>query len=122
MHREVEKTKAALCDSCALGWPRLRSTRKSCRRPSLVSTLILRRLLKRLHSTYNGILLVVDEIHNLKTFEGIGSFFKVVSEAWAVDGYRNTMFAVIGLPDVPVSISKDDPSAPRIFVIRRTQT
>lgn len=64
---------------------------------------------------YNGILLVVDEIHNLKTFEGAGSFFKVVSEAWAVDGYRNAMFAVIGLPDVPANISKDDPSAPRIF-------
>lgn len=68
-----------------------------------------------LKSTYNGILLVVDEIHNLKTFDGAGSFFKVVSEAWAVDGYRNAMFAVIGLPDVPANISKDDPSAPRIF-------
>jgi len=68
-----------------------------------------------LKTSYNGILLVVDEIHNLKTFEGIGSFFKVVSEAWAVDGYRNAMFAVIGLPNVPANISKDDPSAPRIF-------
>jgi len=65
--------------------------------------------------TYNGILLVVDEIHNLKTFEGAGSFFKVVSEAWATDGYRNAMFVVIGLPTVPADISKDDPSAPRIF-------
>jgi hypothetical protein len=68
-----------------------------------------------LQTTYNGILLVVDEIHNLKTFQGVGSFFKVVSEAWAIDGYRNAMFAVIGLPDVPANISKDDPSAPRIF-------
>jgi hypothetical protein len=68
-----------------------------------------------LKSTYNGILLVVDEIHNLRTFDGAGSFFKVVSEAWAVDGYRNAMFAVIGLPNVPMDISKDDPSAPRIF-------
>lgn len=68
-----------------------------------------------LKGSYNGILLVVDEIHNLKTFDGVGSFFKVVSEAWAVDGYRNAMFAVIGLPDVPANISRDDPSAPRIF-------
>jgi len=64
---------------------------------------------------YNGILLIVDELHNLKTFEGAGSFFKVVSEAWAVDGYRNAMLAAIGLPNVPADISKDDPSAPRIF-------
>jgi AAA ATPase domain len=68
-----------------------------------------------LKETYNGILLIVDEIHNLKTFEGAGSFFKVVSEALAVDGYRNAMFTVIGLPDVPVDISADDPSAPRVF-------
>jgi len=64
---------------------------------------------------YNGILLILDEIHNLRSFDGAGSFFKVVSEAWAVDGYRNVMFAVIGLPNVPVEISKDDPSAPRVF-------
>jgi AAA ATPase domain len=69
----------------------------------------------QIKTEYNGILLVVDEIHNLKTFDGAGSFFKVVSEAWAVDGYRNAMFAIIGLPNVPVEISKDDPSAPRIF-------
>jgi Cdc6-like AAA superfamily ATPase len=68
-----------------------------------------------LKNTYNGILLVVDEIHNLGTFKGVGAFFKVVSEAWAVDGYRNAMFAVIGLPNVPTDISDDDPSAPRIF-------
>jgi DNA-binding HxlR family transcriptional regulator len=68
-----------------------------------------------LKTSYNGILLIVDEIHNLKTFDGAGSFFKIVSEAWAVDGYRNAMFAVIGLPDVPANISSDDPSAPRVF-------
>ncbi|MGA7793277.1 MAG: ATP-binding protein [Candidatus Acidiferrales bacterium] len=68
-----------------------------------------------LKAAYNGILLIVDEIHNLRTFEGSGSFFKVVSEAWAVDGYRNAMFTVIGLPNVPVDISADDPSAPRVF-------
>jgi hypothetical protein len=68
-----------------------------------------------LQNSYNGILLVVDELHNLETFDGVGSFFKVVSEAWAVDGYRNAMFAAIGLPDVPVKITEDDPSAPRVF-------
>jgi hypothetical protein len=65
--------------------------------------------------THNGILLILDEIHNLDSFEGVGSFFKVVSEAWAVDGYRNAMFAVVGLPQLATEISKDDPSAPRIF-------
>ena len=68
-----------------------------------------------LRNTYNGILLVVDELHNLENFEGAGSFFKVVSEAWAVDGYRNAMFAAIGLPEVPIKIAQDDPSAPRVF-------
>jgi hypothetical protein len=65
--------------------------------------------------THNGILLIIDEIHNLDSFEGVGSFFKVVSEAWAVDGYRNAMFVVVGLPHISVDISHDDPSAPRIF-------
>jgi DNA polymerase III delta prime subunit len=65
--------------------------------------------------THNGILLIIDEIHNLESFDGVGAFFKVVSEAWAVDGYRNAMFAVIGLPKISADISKDDPSAPRIF-------
>src|SRR5579862_4298837 len=50
-----------------------------------------------LKEEYNGILLIVDELHNLDGFEGAGSFFKVVSEAWAADGYRNAMFAAIGL-------------------------
>lgn len=68
-----------------------------------------------LKTTHNGILLIVDEIHNLDTFEGAGSFFKVVSEAWAIDGYRNAMFAVIGLPEVPIKITEDDASAPRVF-------
>jgi len=68
-----------------------------------------------LKNTHNGILLIVDELHNLDTFEGVGSFFKVVSEAWAVDGYRNAMFAAIGLPDISAKISDDDPSAPRVF-------
>jgi hypothetical protein len=65
--------------------------------------------------THNGILLILDEIHNLESFEGVGSFFKVVSEGWAVDGYRNTMFVVVGLPHASADISRDDPSAPRIF-------
>lgn len=68
-----------------------------------------------LRNSYNGVLLIVDELHNLETFDGVGSFFKVVSEAWAVDGYRNAMFAAIGLPDVPTKIAEDDPSAPRVF-------
>jgi AAA ATPase domain len=76
--------------------------------------------------TKNGILLILDEVHNLGTFEGVGSFFKVVSEAWAVDGYRNLMFLVVGLPNIAVDISQDDPSAPRIFtyveLTRMTET
>ena len=76
--------------------------------------------------THNGVLLILDEIHNLDSFEGVGSFFKVVSEGWAVDGYRNTMFMVVGLPEVSTDISRDDPSAPRIFtyveLTRMTET
>jgi AAA ATPase-like protein len=65
--------------------------------------------------THNGILLIIDELHNLASFEGLGSFFKVVSESLAVDGYRQIMFMTIGLPAVSAKISDDDPSAPRIF-------
>jgi hypothetical protein len=65
--------------------------------------------------THNGILLIVDEIHNLDSFKGVGSFFKVVSEAWAVEGYRNAMFMVVGLRNISTEIGEDDPSAPRVF-------
>jgi hypothetical protein len=65
--------------------------------------------------SYNGILLILDETHNLDSPEGLGAFFKVVSESWTVDNYRNIMFVVVGLPKVAADISDDDPSAPRIF-------
>jgi Cdc6-like AAA superfamily ATPase len=65
--------------------------------------------------THNGILLIVDEIHNLADFSGIGSFLKVVSEAWTVAGHRQIMFLIVGLPHIPERISEDDRSAPRIF-------
>jgi hypothetical protein len=68
-----------------------------------------------LKETHNGILLIIDELHNLVNFAGVGSFFKVISEAWAADGYRQVMFLVVGLPQICQEISKDDPSAPRIF-------
>lgn len=64
---------------------------------------------------YNGVLLIIDELHNLQTFGGLGSFFKVVSESWAVEGYRQIMFMVIGLRHITTEISEDDQSAPRIF-------
>jgi len=65
--------------------------------------------------THNGILLILDELHNLNTFKGVGSFFKVVSERLVVDGYRQIMFLATGLPKIASDISEDDPSAPRIF-------
>lgn len=65
--------------------------------------------------THQGILLIIDELNNLKSFAGVGSFFKVVSEAWAVDGYRQIIFMVIGPPPISTKISEDDRSAPRIF-------
>lgn len=65
--------------------------------------------------SHNGILLIVDELHNLASFSGLGSFFKILSESWAVHGYRQIMFMAIGLPDVSARLSDDDPSASRIF-------
>jgi hypothetical protein len=63
----------------------------------------------------NGILLIIDELHNLASFAGLGSFFKIISENWAVNGYRQIMFMAVGLPTVSARVSTDDPSAPRIF-------
>jgi len=65
--------------------------------------------------THNGIVLIIDELHNLESFRGAGSFFKVVSEGWAADGYRQIMFLATGLPRIATEISQDDPSASRIF-------
>ncbi|HEY6291098.1 MAG TPA: hypothetical protein VI455_05980, partial [Terriglobia bacterium] len=45
----------------------------------------------------------------------LGSFFKVVSEAWTSAGFRNIMFVVVGPPHIPEEIAQGDPSAPRIF-------
>ena len=68
-----------------------------------------------LKETHNGILLIIDELHNFADFAGVGAFFKVISEAWAVDGYQQIMLLVVGLPQVSMKISKDEPSAPGIF-------
>jgi hypothetical protein len=68
-----------------------------------------------IHETKNGILLVIDELHNLARFDGVGSFFKVVSEGLAVDGYGQIMFMVIGSREISDKISDDDRSAARIF-------
>jgi hypothetical protein len=65
--------------------------------------------------SHNGILLILDELHNLADFSGLGSFFKISSESWAVSGYRNIMFMAIGLPSISAKVSEDDPSASRIF-------
>jgi hypothetical protein len=75
----------------------------------------VRELWNEVKETHNGILLIVDEIHNLADLSGIGSFLKVVSEAWTVAGDRQVMFVIVGLPHIPERISEDDRSAPRIF-------
>jgi len=75
----------------------------------------VKELWNEIEATHNGILLIVDEIHNLSDLSGLGSFLKVVSEAWAISDYRHLMFILVGLPHIPDRISEDDKSAPRIF-------
>lgn len=75
----------------------------------------VKELWNEIKETHNGVLLIVDEIHNLRDLSGLGSFLKVISETWTVSDYRHLMFIVVGLPHIPNRISEDDPSAPRIF-------
>ena len=86
---------------------------KTCLQADFVKT--IKELWNEIKETHNGILLIVDELHNLADLSGIGSFLKVISEAWTVAGYRQITFIIVGLPHIPDKLSEDDKSAPRIF-------
>ena len=65
----------------------------------------------------DGILLVIDEIHNLKDLDGAAQILRAISTTLDVSRLGKISFIVIGYPDGMDRFFKGDPSARRHFDI-----
>jgi len=65
----------------------------------------------------DGILLVIDEIHNLKDLDGAAQILRAISTTLDVSSLGKISFLVIGYPDGMERFFKGDPSARRHFDI-----
>jgi hypothetical protein len=65
----------------------------------------------------DGILLVIDEIHNLKDLDGAAQILRAISTTMDVSRLGKISFMVIGYPEGMVRFFEGDPSARRHFDI-----
>lgn len=63
----------------------------------------------------NGILIVIDEIHNLEDLEGVAQILRGISTTLDVNNLGNLSFLIIGYTDAIESFFQGDPSARRSF-------
>jgi len=64
---------------------------------------------------YNGIFIVLDEIHNVENVDGIAQMLRGISTTLDVNGIGNISFMVIGYSEVVDNFFEGDPSAKRSF-------
>lgn len=64
---------------------------------------------------YDGILIVLDEIHNTKELSGIAQIFRNISTTLDMNGLSNISFMVIGYQEGIQQFFEGDPSAKRSF-------
>jgi hypothetical protein len=66
-------------------------------------------------SSYDGVLLLVDEADNANVELRLGSFLKLLLERLQKDGCNNFMVGLAGLPDVRRVLVESHPSSLRLF-------
>ena len=72
-------------------------------------------LKKSEEQSYQGIILIIDELDRLKTFDGVASFFKSLFEKFVFDRFNNIMFTIVGMPSMKDNLFNDHQSIPRNF-------
>lgn len=66
-------------------------------------------------SSYDGILLIIDEADNASKELNLGSFAKLLTERLQKEGTQKFMFAIAGLPKTKEILLESHPSSLRIF-------
>ena len=70
---------------------------------------------ENIQNTHDGVLVVLDEIHNVKQIEGTAQILRNVITTLDMNGYGNIAFLVISYPEAVKQFFKGDPSAQRNF-------
>ena len=65
----------------------------------------------------DGVLIVLDEVHNVKNIDGIAQILRGVITTLDMNGHGNIAFLVISYPEAVKKFFKGDPSAKRSFDI-----
>ena len=63
----------------------------------------------------DGVLIVLDEIHNVKNIDGIAQVLRSVITTLDMNGHGNIVFLIISYPEAVKKFFKGDPSAKRSF-------
>lgn len=63
----------------------------------------------------DGLLIIIDEIHNVEDIEGVAQILRAISTTLNVNENGNVSFLVIGYPDAIQKFLAGDPSAKRSF-------
>ena len=63
----------------------------------------------------DGILIVLDEIHNVRNIDGVAQIFRSVITTLDMNGHGNITFLIISYPEAIKKFFKGDPSAKRSF-------
>ena len=63
----------------------------------------------------DGVLIVLDEIHNVKNIDGIAQILRSVITTLDMNGHGNIAFLIISYPEAVKKFFKGDPSAKRSF-------
>ncbi len=64
---------------------------------------------------YDGIFIVLDEIHNIEDVQGIAQMLRGITTTLDVNGFGNISFMVIGYSEIVDNFFEGDPSAKRSF-------
>ena len=70
----------------------------------------------------DGILIVLDEIHNLKSIDGVAQILRSIITTLDMNGHGNIAFLILSYPEVIKNFFKGDPSAKRSFDILPLET
>ncbi len=63
----------------------------------------------------DGLLIVIDEIHNVEDIEGVAQILRAISTTLNVNENGNVSFLIVGYPDAIQKFLAGDPSAKRSF-------
>ena len=70
----------------------------------------------------DGILIVLDEIHNLKSIDGVAQILRSIITTLDMNGHGNIAFLILSYPEAIKNFFKGDPSAKRSFDILPLET